>query len=116
MLTKSTVQVEWEAPFSWSAFPITNYTVIVINQTSQEQLANDTLSPDILSYNLTEETSSKYCGTLEFYVNAISEVGTSSSGYIRGSFPTRESMVYPSLSGRSHVTGFYFWKDGHRRY
>lgn len=112
MLNVSTVQVEWEAPFTWNGFPITNYTVVVINQTSQEQLANDTLSPDILSYNLTEATPSKYCSTLEFYIYAINKVGTSSSGYVYGSFPTGELMMYKLIAYLDQeitCIGHIFW-------
>ena len=91
MIDVLTVQVEWEAPFTYQDFPITNYTVTVemSNQTSS-QLENFILSPDTLSYNLTQTAPSAFCTNLTFSVVASNNVGPSLPGVVQGSFPSSE--------------------------
>lgn len=92
MLDESAVAVEWEEPFTWHDFPITNYTVEVFNQTSEELLAHDVVSADMHSYNHTRSGPQHHCSNFVICVNASNGVGTSSSGCIHGSFPTRKQI------------------------
>lgn len=89
ILNGTTIQVEWEAPFTWDGFPITNYTVIAINQTSQEELASEVLSPDMLSYSITMTAAP--CTNITFLVWASNSVNRSHQpGIMHGAFPTSE--------------------------
>ncbi len=84
-----TIGVEWEVPFTWEDFPIFGYTLEVVNQTNSTVLDITTMTPDILSYNLTRndsETSS--CTTILFSLQATSGVGSSAPGITYGAFPT----------------------------
>ena len=95
-MNRTTIQVEWEAPFTWDDFPITNYTVVAINQTSQEQLASAVLSPDMLSYSLTK--TAEPCTNITFSVWANNSVGESHQpGIVHGAFPTSELHVHHEL-------------------
>lgn len=80
------MEVEWAEPFTWEDFPIINYFVQVLNQTSNETLASEVLSSSISSYNITRKESSS-CSNIVFIVQAISAIGSSTSGVISGGFP-----------------------------
>ena len=84
-----TAQVEWEAPFTWEDFPITNYTVTVgISNQTYSQLETVILGLDTLSYNLTQTAPSSSCTNVTFTVVASSSVGPSAPGVAQGSFPS----------------------------
>ncbi len=91
VLNVSTVQVEWAAPFTLVEFPIMNYTVQVINQTSDDLLNSAVLDADMLSYNITH-TAPPSCTNLTFLVVAYSEVGPSVPGTAQGAFPFSKSV------------------------
>ncbi len=85
-LRSSSSVVEWEVPFTWEDFPILNYTVEVVNQTSSMVLARSVLPQDVLSYNFTHFESS-VCTNISFSVTASSSIGTSSPGVTYGALP-----------------------------
>ena len=90
-VNETTLQVQWEAPFTWEDFPITNYTVEVFNQTNR--LDEVVFNPNVFSYDITR-MAPFFCGTnLTFYVLAINSVGISLPGIAQGAFPVRESML-----------------------
>ncbi len=102
VLDKFTVQVEWDAPFTWSAFPIINYTVQVINLTSVEMLASEVFPTDTFSYNVTS-TAPPFCNNLEFLVSATNIIGAS-TGKANGRFPTGIITVKPTHLGPSTLS------------
>lgn len=93
VVNESAVQVEWEAPFTWQGFPISNYTVQVINHTSEELVAMGVLTPDTQSYILKQTVSPSFCTNLTFFVLANNSVGASMSGRVQGAFPSREFNI-----------------------
>ena len=101
-----TVQVEWEAPFSWEDFPITNYTVLVDishqNTTSEQRIA--ILGPDILSYNLTQQPPTSACSNVTFSVHANNSVGSSPAGTTQGSFPAGKLLVLHTIAVNYSIT------------
>ena len=100
MLDELTVQVVWEEPFTWHSFPITNYSVDVINETSAELIDSTVLSPDMLSYTIAQRGPLDSCTPLLFKVNATNDVGTSFSGCVNGSLPTSKEVQTAACWGR----------------
>ena len=87
IVNESSVQIRWEAPFTWQDYPIVNYTVEVTSQAIAELLTSVVLGPDSLSYTLTQMKYSNSCTNLTFSLHATSEVGTSLPGITYGAFP-----------------------------
>ena len=85
VINESTIQVDWERPFTWDDLPITNYTVEVFNQTD-DMLSTSIISPQELSYSITRTTPPS-CTNLTFLVRAINSVGPSLPGITHGAFP-----------------------------
>ena len=85
--------VEWAAPFTWSDFPITHYTLRVINQATDELLENETLHADTRSYYFTQSVPSS-CTNLTFNIIASSSIGNSEAGVTQGSFPLSNNIAY----------------------
>lgn len=94
-----TVQVEWEAAFSWEDFPISNYTLVVQvsheNASSEQRIA--ILGPDVLSYNLTQPPPTSACSNLTFSVYANNSVGSSLAGTTQGAFPAGKSLAIHTI-------------------
>ena len=90
-VNESTIQVQWQAPFTWHDYPIINYTVEITNETSAELLASAVLGPDSLLYSLTQMTPSS-CTNLTIVLYANNSLGRSPSGIVQGAFPYRESV------------------------
>ncbi len=86
MVNASNVGVEWEEPFSPANFPILNYTVQVINQTSNDLLVVEEIAAHPRSYNYTR-TVPPSCFGIVFLVIATNAVGDSIEGLARGKFP-----------------------------
>ena len=92
VLDNLTVQVEWDAPFTWEDFPITNYTLLVViayHNTSVQQTV--IFNPSVFSYNLTR-TQEPVCSNLTFSVSASNSVGSSSASMTQGSYPSGKSI------------------------
>ena len=80
-----TVGVEWDEPFTWDDFPVTRYTVEVVDGTSGEMIENSTLSPTNRFFNVTPQAC---CSDLTFSVRAWNSVGASTPGTTTGAFPS----------------------------
>ena len=86
MINESTIRVNWERPFTWDDFPITHYTVEVLNQTG-DMLNSSVISPPELYYSITQ-MSPPSCTNLTFLVQAVNSVGPSPPGTTHGAFPS----------------------------
>ena len=69
-------------------FSVTNYTLVVINETSDDALPLEVLTPDVLSYSLTRVDPA--CTNMTFHMRANNSVGASKPGIVHGSFPVSE--------------------------
>jgi hypothetical protein len=103
VVNSSTVGVEWEPPFTLQGFRITNYTVMVTNQTSGMELAvMEVLSPDTLSYYITRIDA--LCINMSFSVWATNSVGASQPGIVHGAFPVSK---WPTVGGEHKHVRWY---------
>jgi hypothetical protein len=101
-----TVHLAWEAPFTLQDFPITNYTVVVIDETSDEELASDVLGPDSLLYTLMVEIPFN----LMFYVRAINSIGPSLPGTAQGESSLGKFRTYTVITASSEPgTSLHVW-------
>ena len=84
------MQVEWDKPFTWHDFPITNYDVkFNISSDIENFISSSVLSPDTLSFSVTQFdlSSSPSCTYITFSVRANNDVGYSEPGIVQGAFP-----------------------------
>ena len=90
VINKLTIQVEWKEPFTWNNFPINKYLVEIVNQTNNTLLSRTSLNPNNCSYSISQMSPQRFCTTLLVRVSASNAVGSSSFGYVYGSFPSRK--------------------------
>ena len=75
-VTATQFRVSWDQPFSWTQFPVLDYTVAVYN--GSRLLTQDTTTDRNYSFWL--DTEVNVCTLLTFEVSARNEVGVSNSG------------------------------------
>lgn len=81
----NTLQARWNRPFTVAGFPITSYTLMVVNKTDGES-TRVTIDQDLaqtMTYNLTRSGLHLSCHSLEFSAMASNSVGDSSISNIR---------------------------------
>ena len=110
MVNVTTVLVQWQVPFTWTNFSITNYTLTVeiVNQTSTEAEVS-ILNADTLSYYLTQTGPSSSCVNLTFSVVASNSNGPSLPGRTQGSFPSSELTTIFILSEQVVAPSYRAW-------
>ena len=94
LLVNATVlQLSWEPPFTWSEYPVLNYTVRMHNTSNTEQCTwTRTISAAVNTIEVigSGNTVSLSYHELVFYVTARNDIGESCQGEVRGGFPVGE--------------------------
>ena len=94
LLTNATVlQLSWEPPFTWSEYPVLNYTVRMHNISSTGQYTwTRTISAAVNTMEVISSgsTVSLSYHELVFYVTARNDIGESCQGVVHGGFPVGE--------------------------
>ena len=96
LINATTLQLSWYPPFTWTGFPIQNYTVWMGNLTNSMNDRQDNIP---INENNSNDTSVTFelstingeiargCALLDFSVTARSDLGESSPGRVSGGFP-----------------------------
>ena len=94
-LCASQLEIQWEVPYSPENFTVESYNFIVVNQTSGDVLV-DVMHQNETRHGLVlagiEQVMS--CHLLAISVTAVSAVGESEPGMVRGGFPIGEPKMY----------------------
>jgi len=104
LLNATTLRLTWNPPFTWTGFPIQNYTVRMENTSNSMNnrqwniLANENNSSDSVSFDLSTVNGeiARECTLLNFSVTAWSDLGESRPGRILGGFPIGRLSIYSS--------------------
>lgn len=83
-----TVTLEWDAPFSWSQYPIKYYNVTAFNHPELDQEAIQDTS---VQYRADEGHQLQECEEIEFRVRATNSLGDSEYGSVTAGFPIGEN-------------------------
>ena len=76
--------LDWSSPFTWSDFPITNYTINVHNHLSSDSI---TITKSINDSTYSYITNRRGCYELDFSLAAINRIGQSEPVFIRTGHP-----------------------------
>jgi len=116
LLNATTLRLTWNPPFTWTGFPIQNYTVRMENTSNSMNNrqwnipANENNSNDSVSFELSTMNGeiATGCALLNFSVTAWSDLGESRPGRISGGFP-----IVPRIDS-THVMKIHtaFQRDG----
>lgn len=86
----SGLRAEWDRPFSMLGFPVTSYTLDVVNKTSggmMKTIVHQSTS-DVVTYDLLSSTIPSSCHNISFSVIATNSVGDSTaSNMLTSGFP-----------------------------
>lgn len=80
----SGIRAQWERPFTMTGFPVTSYTLDIVNKTSgrsSKVILEQNLS-SIIFYDLLSISVPTTCHTISFSVLATNSIGDSSSSNI----------------------------------
>ena len=102
LLNATTLRLTWFLPFTWTGFPIQNYTVRMENTSNSMNNrqwnipANENNSCDSVSFELSTMNGeiARECALLNFSVTAWSDLGESRPGRILGGFPIGRLCIY----------------------
>ena len=92
----TTIQLSWLPPFSWTEYPIVNYSVQVYNRATGEMMNSfinvtseilSTTAPVTFTYNTPHGGVMWNCEELAFIVSAASIIGWGSPAIVTGGFP-----------------------------
>ena len=86
-MNATTLQLDWDPPFTWPDFEILNYTVTMENRSSGTTANPVVLTPANLTYTLTAEAPAEHCAELRFNVTASNALGDSNPAVVIGGFP-----------------------------
>lgn len=91
-LAKDAIQhtIHWSEPFTWSQYPITNYT-IKINNHHGEYITVIKTSDD---FNFIHTTYGKDCYELDFSLAANNQIGQGSSSFIHTGHPVGKYVLH----------------------
>ena len=105
LINATALQLSWEPPFTWSEYPLLNYTIRMHNTSSGEQFAwVHTIPATVTTYvvfNSGRMIFSSY-HELVFSVTASNDLGESSQGTVHSGFPVGE------YDNHMHMDGFTF--------
>lgn len=85
------IEVQWDKPFAFPEFDVQNYTLSIVNTSSENDTITNELSANT-TYPIRHYISNggdipKECMYLRFIVTATSDAGTSDEGSVTGGFP-----------------------------
>ena len=107
LVNATTLQLSWYPPFTWTGFPIQNYTVRMGNLTNSMNNRQDNIP---IHENNSNDTSVTFelsaingeiargCALLDFSVTAWSDLGESRPGRFSGGFPIGWLLHVPASS------------------
>ena len=96
LINATVLQLSWEPPFTWSEYPVLNYTVRMHNTSSTEQctwIRTISAAVNTIEVISSGNTVSLSYHELVFYVTARNDIGESCQGEVRGGFPVGESST-----------------------
>ena len=86
-MNATTLQLDWDPPFTWPDYEILNYTVTMENRSSGITDSPVVLTVTDLTYTLTAEAPAEHCAELRFNVTASNALGDSAPAVVIGGFP-----------------------------
>ena len=96
ILNKTTLQISWERPFTMRHFTVHNYSLSVVNTSSDSVV----MSRNILTRNVTVYTelfstphTAQTCSQLQISLAAANVIGESGVGTTTGGFPVSKSTL-----------------------
>ena len=103
VLNATTIQLSWLPPFSWTEYPIVNYSVQVYNRATGEMMNSfinatsevlSTTAPVTFNYGVPQGRAMQNCEELVFIVSAANIIGWGSPAVVTGGFPIGSVWVY----------------------
>ena len=86
-MNATTLQLNWDPPFTWPEYEILNYTVRMENRSSGITERPVVLTPTDLTYRLTGSAPVQHCAELRFNVTASNALGDSAPAVVTEGFP-----------------------------